>query len=66
MRATQRYEQVVISGLAHVDAPQVVTSTEIEDQLAATLERLGVEPGAAGGPVRDPGAPGLGRRDSAQ
>ncbi len=45
MRATQRYEQVVISGLAHVDAPQVVTSTEIEDQLATTLERLGVEPG---------------------
>jgi len=45
MRATQRYEQVVISGLAHVDAPQVVTSTEIEDQMATTLERLGVEPG---------------------
>ncbi len=45
MRATQRYEQVVISGLAHVDAPQVVTSTEIEDQLATALERLGVEPG---------------------
>jgi len=45
MRATQRYEQVVISGLAHVDAPQVVTSTEIEDQMARTLERLGVEPG---------------------
>ena len=45
MRATQRYEQVVISGLAHVDAPQVVTSTEIEDQMATTLERLEVEPG---------------------
>ena len=45
MRATQRYEQVVISGLAHVDAPQVVTSAEIEQQMASTLERLGVEPG---------------------
>ncbi len=45
MRATQRYEQVVISGVAHVDAPQVVTSAEIEDQMATTLERLGVEPG---------------------
>ncbi len=45
MRATQRYEQVVISGLAHVDAPHVVTSREIEDQMAGTLERLGVEPG---------------------
>ena len=45
MRATQRYEQVVISGLAHVDAPHVVTSAEIEQQLSGTLERLGVEPG---------------------
>jgi len=45
MRAAQRYEQVVISGLAHVDAPDVVTSSEIESRLARTLERLGVEPG---------------------
>lgn len=45
MRAAQRYESVVISGLAHVDAPHVVTSAEIESQLATTLERLGVEPG---------------------
>jgi len=35
----------VISGLAHVDAPHVVTSAEIEQQMASTLERLGVEPG---------------------
>ncbi len=45
MGATQRYQDVVISGLAHVDAPHVVTSAEIEDQLSGTLERLGVEPG---------------------
>lgn len=45
MRATQRYEQVVISGLAHVDAPHVVTSKEIESQLERTLDRLGVPPG---------------------
>ncbi len=45
MTATQRYQQVVISGLAHVDAPHVVTSAEIEQQMASTLERLGVEPG---------------------
>ena len=45
MRAAQRYEQVVISGLAHVDAPHVVTSHAIESQMSTTLERLGVEPG---------------------
>ncbi len=45
MRATQRYSRVVISGLAHVDAPHVVTSAEIETRLARTLDRLGVEPG---------------------
>ena len=41
MRATQRYDRVVISGLAHVDAPDVVTSAEIEARIAGTLERLG-------------------------
>ena len=45
MGATQRYRDVVISGLAHIDAPHVVTSAEIEEQLSGTLERLGVEPG---------------------
>ena len=45
MRAAQRYESVVISGLAHVDAPHIVTSSEIESQMTGTLERLGVEPG---------------------
>ena len=45
MRAAQRYENVVISGLAHLDAPHVVTSSEMEAQFAKTLDRLGVEPG---------------------
>jgi len=45
MRATQRYDNVVISGLAHLDAPHVVTSADIEAQMSTTLERLGVEPG---------------------
>ena len=44
-RSTQRFEHVAVNGLAHLDAPHVVTSGEIEDQLAPTLERLGVEPG---------------------
>jgi 3-oxoacyl-[acyl-carrier-protein] synthase-3 len=45
MRAAQRYDQVVISGLAHVDAPHVVTSAEIEERLRRTTERLGVPAG---------------------
>jgi 3-oxoacyl-[acyl-carrier-protein] synthase III len=44
-RGTQRYDGVVISGLAHLDAPHTVTSAEIEAQLASTLERLAVAPG---------------------
>jgi 3-oxoacyl-[acyl-carrier-protein] synthase-3 len=36
---------VVISGLAHLDAPHVVTSTELEARLSSTMERLGMEPG---------------------
>jgi 3-oxoacyl-[acyl-carrier-protein] synthase-3 len=44
-RAAQRYDNVLISGLAHVDAPDVVTSAEIEAQLAPTLERLGLPAG---------------------
>ena len=45
MGATQRYENVIISGLAHIDAPHVVTSAQIESELSGTLERLGIEPG---------------------
>lgn len=45
MRAAQRYDDVVITGLAHVDAPHVVTSTDLEDRLAGTLSRLRITPG---------------------
>ena len=45
MRAAQRYDDVVITGLAHVDAPHVVTSTDLETRLADTLARLRITPG---------------------
>jgi 3-oxoacyl-[acyl-carrier-protein] synthase-3 len=45
VKATQRFSNVVISGLAHLDAPHVVTSAEIESQLATTMDRLGMQPG---------------------
>jgi len=45
MRAAQRYDDVVISGLAHVDAPHPVTSTELETRIADTLTRLRITPG---------------------
>lgn len=45
MRAAQRYDQVVITGLAHLDAPDVVSSTELEDRLGDTLARLRITPG---------------------
>ena len=45
MKAAQRFEHVVISGLAHVDAPHEVTSAQIEAPMARTMERLGIEPG---------------------
>ncbi|NMO93028.1 3-oxoacyl-ACP synthase III [Actinomycetospora sp. TBRC 11914] len=45
MRAAQRYDDVVITGLAHVDAPHRVTSRELEDRIAGTLGRLRITPG---------------------
>src|SRR4051812_34623634 len=45
MRAAQRFSDVAISGLAHLDAPHAVSSTEIEDALAPTLRRLRITPG---------------------
>ncbi|MCD2196330.1 3-oxoacyl-ACP synthase III [Actinomycetospora endophytica] len=45
MRAVQRYDDVVITGLAHVDAPHTVTSTELEARLAKTLARLRISSG---------------------
>ncbi|RJK94217.1 3-oxoacyl-ACP synthase III [Vallicoccus soli] len=46
--AGQRYSDVVISGLAHLDAPQVLTSEAIEDRLAPAMKRLGVGRGLLG------------------
>jgi 3-oxoacyl-[acyl-carrier-protein] synthase III len=45
MKSAQRYEHVAISGLAHVDAPHVRSSKDIEDELAPTLSRLGIPAG---------------------
>lgn len=45
----QRYEQVVVSGVAHVDAPHVITSREIDEQLATPLARFGMHPGVLEG-----------------
>ena len=45
MKSVQRYEHVAISGLAHVDAPHVRSSKDIEDELAPTLDRLGIPAG---------------------
>src|SRR5919206_357243 len=45
MRAAQRFSDVAISGLAHLDAPHAVSSTEIEEALAPTLRRLRISPG---------------------
>ncbi|HAN32229.1 MAG TPA: 3-oxoacyl-ACP synthase III [Myxococcales bacterium] len=39
------FEHVRIVGLAHVDAPERVTSAELDEQLAPALERFGVRPG---------------------
>ncbi|MCA9602873.1 MAG: 3-oxoacyl-ACP synthase III, partial [Myxococcales bacterium] len=44
VKGSQRFSKVVISSVAHVDAPHVVTSDEIESQLAGAQERLGVQP----------------------
>ncbi len=41
----QRYQNVAITGLEHVDAPVVVTSREIDEQLADALERFDTPPG---------------------
>lgn len=44
-KGVQRYREVVISGIAHVDAPHRVTSDELEARLAPTLTRLRMRPG---------------------
>ena len=37
-----QYQNVSILSLAHIDAPHRVTSSEMSQQFAATLERLGM------------------------
>lgn len=48
-RPVQRFEQVVVSALAHVDAPVVVTSAELDAQVAPVMERFGMHPGVLEG-----------------
>jgi len=43
--ATYRYRDTAILSVTAADAPIVVTSTEIDDQLSATYERTGLQPG---------------------
>ncbi len=40
-----RFTKVAISALAHVDADVVVSSSELENEIAATMERLSMPPG---------------------
>lgn len=49
MGRSQQFRNVVVSGLAHVDAPHVVTSAEIEQRLAGPMERLGMREGTLTG-----------------
>ncbi len=39
-----RFSKVAILSVAHVDAPTVVRSEEIEERLAPTMQRLGIQP----------------------
>jgi 3-oxoacyl-[acyl-carrier-protein] synthase-3 len=41
----QRYTDVAINGIAHLDAPIRVTSQEIDAQLRPATDRLGLQPG---------------------
>ena len=45
MRATKRYTHVAIRGLAHVDAPHVVTSADLEERLAEAFGHLKISNG---------------------
>lgn len=44
-RPVQRFDHVAVSGIAHVDAPVRVTSAALEEQLDATMARIGLPPG---------------------
>ena len=49
MVRSQQFSNVVVSGVAHVDAPHVVTSDEIESRLTGTMRRLGMPAGTLTG-----------------
>jgi acyl-CoA:acyl-CoA alkyltransferase len=43
--ATQRYANTAVLSVCEVEAPQVVTSAEFDERLAATYRRVGLRPG---------------------
>ena len=45
------FENVSIASVRHLDAPQRITSAELDAQLKPTMERLGVKPGMLEGPA---------------
>lgn len=49
MARSQQFSNVVVAGLAHVDAPNVITSTQLEAQIAETMARLGMPAGTLTG-----------------
>lgn len=49
MARSQRFSNVVVAGLAHVDAPHVVTSSDLESRLSQTMARLGTPAGTLAG-----------------
>ena len=36
------FENVAVVGVAHVDAPELIESSEFEKRIAGTMERLGL------------------------
>ena len=45
MKSPSTFERTAIWGLGHVEAPDIVTSSWIDEQLAETLERCSIRPG---------------------
>lgn len=49
MARSQQFSNVVVAGLAHVDAPHVITSEQLEARIADTMARLGMPAGTLTG-----------------
>ncbi len=49
MARSQQFSNVVVAGVAHVDAPNVVTSADLEARIADTMARLGMPAGTLTG-----------------